>query len=35
VSVLIKVDHRPGTTGALRGKVESVERRLAPGEEGT
>lgn len=30
VSVVIKVDHRPGVTGALRGKVESVERRLAP-----
>jgi uncharacterized protein (TIGR00106 family) len=32
VSVVIKVDHRPGVTGALRHKVESVERRLsAPG----
>ncbi|MGH9033140.1 MAG: thiamine-binding protein, partial [Acidimicrobiia bacterium] len=31
VSVVIKLDHRPGTGGALRGKVESVERRLAPG----
>jgi uncharacterized protein (TIGR00106 family) len=29
VSVVIKLDHRPGTDGALRAKVESVERRLA------
>ena len=29
VSVVIKIDHRPGVTGALRGKVEEVERRLA------
>jgi uncharacterized protein (TIGR00106 family) len=29
VSLVIKVDHRPGVTGALRHKVESVERRLA------
>jgi uncharacterized protein YqgV (UPF0045/DUF77 family) len=29
VSVVIKIDHRPGVTGALRRKVESVERRLA------
>jgi uncharacterized protein YqgV (UPF0045/DUF77 family) len=29
VSVVIKVDHRPGVTGALRHKVESVERRLS------
>jgi len=29
ISVVIKVDYRPGVTGALRGKVESVERRLA------
>jgi uncharacterized protein (TIGR00106 family) len=28
VSVVIKVDHRPGVTGALRHKVEEVERRL-------
>ncbi len=28
VSVVVKIDHRPGTTGALRSKVESVERRL-------
>ena len=33
VSVVIKLDHRPGTGGALRGKVDSVERRLAPGAE--
>lgn len=29
VSLVIKVDYRPGVTGALRHKVESVERRLA------
>ncbi len=29
VSVVIKIDHRPGVTGALRRKVESVERHLA------
>ena len=29
VSLVIKIDHRPGVTGALRHKVESVERRLA------
>jgi uncharacterized protein YqgV (UPF0045/DUF77 family) len=29
VSLVIKVDHRPGVTGALRQKAESVERRLA------
>jgi uncharacterized protein (TIGR00106 family) len=28
VSVVIKVDHRPGVTGAMRHKVEEVERRL-------
>ena len=28
VSVVIKVDHRPGVTGALRSKVEAVEERL-------
>ena len=32
VSLVIKVDHRPGVTGALRHKVESVERHLADGE---
>jgi uncharacterized protein (TIGR00106 family) len=29
VSVVIKIDHRPGVTGAMRHKVESVEQRLA------
>jgi len=29
VSVVIKIDHHPGVTNALRHKVESVERRLA------
>lgn len=29
VSAVIKIDYRPGVTGALRGKVDSVERRLA------
>ena len=29
VSLVIKIDHRQGVTGALRRKVESVERRLA------
>ena len=29
VSVVIKVDHRPGTDGALRGKVDAVEAHLA------
>jgi uncharacterized protein (TIGR00106 family) len=28
VSVVIKIDHRPGVTGALHGKVEAVEERL-------
>ena len=28
VSVVVKVDYRPGVTGALRGKVEAVEERL-------
>ena len=28
VSVVIKVDYRPGATGQLRGKVERVEERL-------
>ena len=31
VSLVVKIDHRAGVTGALRSKVESVERRLAPG----
>jgi uncharacterized protein (TIGR00106 family) len=29
VSAVIKLDYRPGVTGALRGKVEAVERLLA------
>ena len=29
VSVVIKVDHRPGVTGALESKVRAVESRLA------
>jgi uncharacterized protein (TIGR00106 family) len=29
VSVVIKIDHRPGVTDALRGKVDAIERRLA------
>ena len=29
VSVVIKVDHRPGVSGALRGKVEAIEERLS------
>ena len=28
VSVVIKIDHRPGVDDALHGKVESIERRL-------
>ncbi len=28
VSVVIKIDHRPGVTDALRGKVEAIEKRL-------
>jgi uncharacterized protein (TIGR00106 family) len=28
VSLVVKVDYRPGVTDALHGKVESVERRL-------
>lgn len=28
VSVVLKLDHRPGVTGALRRKVEAVEQRL-------
>ncbi len=31
VSVVVKIDYRPGTTGALAGKVESIDRRLAGG----
>ena len=29
VSVVIKIDHRPGVSDALRGKVEAIEERLA------
>jgi uncharacterized protein (TIGR00106 family) len=28
VSVVVKIDYRPGVTGALRGKVDSVEQHL-------
>jgi uncharacterized protein (TIGR00106 family) len=28
VSVVVKIDYRPGTTGQLTGKVESLERHL-------
>jgi len=28
VSVVIKIDHRPGVTGGLRHKVEAIEERL-------
>jgi len=31
VSLVLKADVRPGVTGALEGKVASVERRLAAG----
>jgi uncharacterized protein (TIGR00106 family) len=30
VSVVVKIDHRPGVTDAMRHKVEEIERRLAP-----
>jgi uncharacterized protein (TIGR00106 family) len=29
VSLVIKIDHRPGTVGALEAKVASIEERLA------
>jgi uncharacterized protein YqgV (UPF0045/DUF77 family) len=29
ISVVIKVDYRPGATGALRGKVDTLERLLS------
>jgi uncharacterized protein (TIGR00106 family) len=35
VSVVIKLDHRPDVDDAMRHKVESVERRLTAGGEGT
>lgn len=28
VSLVIKIDHRPGVVGALHGKVEAIERHL-------
>jgi uncharacterized protein (TIGR00106 family) len=28
VSVVIKIDHRPGVTNALHGKVDAIEQRL-------
>ncbi len=28
VSVVIKIDHRPGVTDALHGKVDAIEQRL-------
>jgi uncharacterized protein YqgV (UPF0045/DUF77 family) len=28
VSVVIKIDHRPGVTDALHSKVETIEREL-------
>jgi uncharacterized protein (TIGR00106 family) len=30
VSVVIKIDHRPGVTDALHSKVETIERELGP-----
>ena len=32
VSVVIKLDYRPGTTGALEGKIASLERHLTDDE---
>jgi uncharacterized protein (TIGR00106 family) len=32
VSVVVKLDYRPGTDGALEGKVASIERHLATGD---
>ncbi len=29
ISVVIKIDYRPGVAGALQGKVETIERLLA------
>src|SRR4249920_3245845 len=31
VSVVIKIDHRPGVTDALQSKVETIERELGGG----
>lgn len=30
VSVVVKIDHRPGVDGAMRRKVDEIERRLGP-----
>ena len=30
VSVVIKIDHRPGVTNALQGKVDAIEKRIGP-----
>ena len=30
VSVVIKLDHRPGVTDALQSKVDAIDRRLSP-----
>ena len=30
VSVVVKIDYRPGVDGALKAKVDSVNRRLGP-----
>jgi uncharacterized protein YqgV (UPF0045/DUF77 family) len=32
VSVVVKLDYRPGTEDALEGKVASIERHLADGD---
>ena len=34
VSLVLKADLRPGVTGALTSKVETIERYLAPGTSG-
>jgi uncharacterized protein (TIGR00106 family) len=35
VSVVIKIDHRPGHEGAIEGKIATVERHLARRERGS
>jgi uncharacterized protein (TIGR00106 family) len=30
VSVVIKIDHRPGVTNALQAKVDAIEERIGP-----
>ena len=30
VSVVIKIDHRPGVTNALQAKVDAIEKRIGP-----